>query len=137
MISIVAGNKGEGKTKKLIEMANESLNNVNGNIVYIDNNNKHMFNLNHNIRFISTTDFPLQDYKEFYGFICGIISEDHDINEIYFDGLLELAHLGIDKLQELINKLKSISDKYNIQFIISISCELKTLPDYLKSFLVA
>lgn len=137
MIKIVASEKGEGKTKQLIEMANESVKKSKGHIVFIDSSNRYMYELNHKIRFISTTDFPLMDYHEFYGFVCGIMSEDHDIDEIYFDGLLKLAHLNVKESQVLLDKLKSISDKYNVRFVISISCETKKLPENLKEYLVA
>ena len=137
MIRIVAGLNVERKTKKLIEMANDSNKISKGNIVFIDNNERHIYELNHSIRFICTNDFPLDNYREFYGFVCGILSEDHDIEEVYFDGLLKLSHSKIEEIQLLIDKLKIVSDKYNVRFVISISCESNKMPEYLKEYCVA
>ena len=137
MIQIVAGEIGEGKTKKLIKMANTAVKKAKGHIVYIDRSNRYMYDLNHDIRFISTNNFDLNVYKEFFGFGCGIISEDHDIEQIYFDGLLKLSNLKLDNISTVINKLDTLSNMYNINFITTVTCETKTLPESLKQFLVA
>ncbi|TCT14960.1 hypothetical protein EDC18_104110 [Natranaerovirga pectinivora] len=137
MISIVAGDTGEGKTRQLISMANKSVKTSKGNIVFIDKCKKYSYEINHKVRLINTGEFPLMNANEFYGFVCGILSEDHDIHEIYFDELLKLAKIDIDSVSSLIDKLKKVSDRYNVHFIISISCELKSLPEYLKEYLVA
>ena len=137
MIRIVAGVTGEGKTKRLIDMANTAVKQTKGHIVFIDNSKRYMYDLNHDIRFISTKEFPLYGCQEFYGFVCGIMSEDHDIEEIYFDGLLKLANVDLDQMQDIITKLRIVSDQYNVRFVISVTCTTKTLPDELKEYLVA
>jgi hemerythrin superfamily protein len=137
MIQVLIGNKGEGKTKQLIDRANESVKGSKGHIVFIDDSNRHIYELNHKIRFINTTDFPMKNENEFYGFVCGIMSEDHDIEEIYLDGLLKLAQTDIHTAQNLIQKLTKLSERYNVKFIISITCETKTIPDDLKVYFVA
>lgn len=137
MIQIIAGEKGEGKTKHLIDMANRSAKSSNGHVVYLDNDRDHIFDLHHNIRFIETSDFPVAGHKEFYGFICGILSQDHDIDYVYIDGLLKLSRLSLEEAQSFIEKLKEIAEKYNVKFIIGMSCKAKEIPENLKEFLIA
>lgn len=138
MIRLVAGDPGEGKTKNLITMANESVKTTNGHIVYLDADSSHIYSLNHKIRYINTSEFPINDYKEFFGFMCGIISEDNDITEIYVDGLLRLAHLpSISDADELMKKLNKVANNFNVQLIISITCSTDVIPEFLKEYLVA
>jgi predicted ATP-dependent serine protease len=138
MISLVAGDPGEGKTKNLITMANESVKSSNGNIVYLDADSSHMYSLSHKIRYINTSEFPINDFKEFFGFMCGIISEDNDITQIYIDGLLRLAHLpSIKDADELVAKLNTVANSFNIKLIISITCNNNVIPEFLKEYLVA
>jgi hypothetical protein len=138
MIRLVAAEAGEGKTKNLITMANEALKTTKGHIVYLDGDSSHMYDLNHKIRYTNLSEYPISDYKEFFGFMCGVLSEDNDIDEIYADGLLKLAHLEeISKSDELVQKLKTLSDKFNTKFVFSVCCDAKSLPEFMKEFLVA
>lgn len=137
MIQIVAGETGKGKTKTLIQMANNVSKTSRGHVVYIDNNKKHIFDLHHNIRFIEASEFPLESFNEFFGFLCGILSEDFDIEHIFIDGLLKVAHIDEETGALLINKIKELSDKFNIRFIISLSCKEEVLPVNLHQYLVA
>lgn len=138
MIRLVAGDTGEGKTKDLIKMANDAVKSTNGHIVYLDGDSSHMLHLNHEIRYTNISDYPIADYKEFFGFMCGILSEDSDISEIYADGLLKLAHLsGIENSDELVVKLKTLSDMFNVRFVFSINCDLHMIPNFLKEYIVA
>jgi hypothetical protein len=137
MIKIIAGEKGEGKTKQLINMANEAAKTSSGHVVFVDDDKRHIYDLNHSIRFIKATDFPIEDDKEFFGFLCGILSEDHDIDQLYIDGLLKVSHLSLQGAAVFLEKLKNVSEKYNTRFIISINCKDRDVPENLKPFLVA
>ena len=85
MVQIIAGRKGKGKTKYLLEMANSSIAEAKGTIVFLDKNVKHMFELDRKIRLINVFDFPIETLDSFLGFLCGIISQDHDLEEIYLE----------------------------------------------------
>lgn len=137
MIRLVTGSTGEGKTKELINMANTTLKTTSGHIVYVDLDSSHMYDLRHEIRYINISDYPIDNDYEFFGFICGILSEDNDISEIYADGLLRQAHIEqISATESLINKLKMVSDKFNVRFICSITCNDCDLPEFLKAYVV-
>lgn len=129
MVEIICGEKGKGKTKHLLEKANASIKTAQGNVVYLDKSQKHMYELSNKVRLINVTDFPLTNCDEFLGFICGIVSQDHDLQEMYLDSFLTIAALNDDNLQHAIEKLDIISEKYNVKFIVSISKNEKDLPE--------
>lgn len=85
MIDIIAGAKGKGKTKILIQQVNDDIKLTKGTIVYLDKNNKHMYELSNQIRLIVVPEFNVTDTDMFLGFIAGIISQDHDLDKIYLD----------------------------------------------------
>lgn len=133
----MAGEKGKGKTKNLIKMANEASKSSKGHVVFIDDDRRHIYDLDHQIRFIEANEFPIDNLNEFFGFICGIISEDFDIDHIFIDGLLKVANIDENMSSVLIDKLNELSEKFNIKFVISLSCKVDILPENLKDYLVA
>ncbi len=123
MVSLITGEKGKGKTKYLLDMANSAVNTAAGNIVYIDKNNKHMYELNRKVRLIDASRFPLKSGDEFIGFICGIASQDHDLEKIFLDSFLKNARLTDDNagIKEYIDQLEEISKLCSVDFILSVS----------------
>ena len=102
MVKFILGVKGSGKTKRMIDMANESVKSSNGSIVYIDRDRNHIYDLNRNIRLIETGEFQLENLKSFYGFICGVISQNFDIEKIYIDGQKIVSNAEDDCLEKFI-----------------------------------
>lgn len=136
MVRLVAAKTGEGKTTRLIDEANEALKTTKGHIVYVDASNAHMYDLKHEIRYINLKEYPLNDYHEFYGFLCGVLSEDNDISIIYVDSLLKLAHLqNVQNSELLISKLKAITDKFNVQLVASLKGDPSEVPEFLQEFI--
>ena len=133
MVQIIAGKKGKGKTKHLLERANAAVKTAKGSIVYLDKSSKHMYELSNKIRLINVTDFPVSNCDEFLGFICGIVSQDHDLQEMYLDSFITIAGLEDNQLQHAIEKLDIISEKYNVRFILSISKDEHNLPECAKA----
>ena len=93
LVQLIIGNKGRGKTRYLLEKVNSEVKDTLGNICYLDKSSKHMFELNNRVRLINVSDFAIENTDEFIGFICGIISQDHDLEQMYFDSFLKIAHL--------------------------------------------
>ena len=137
MIHILTGEKGDGKTKKILDMANEAIKSAHGNIIFIDNDNKNMYGLHYNIRFIETSDFPISNYRELVGFICGIVSQDNDIEKIYIDSIDKiLKSFDKDDLQKLAKKLTDLSQKYSLEFILSMSATIDEIPFELRNLVI-
>ena len=137
MIQIIAGEKGKGKTKELLAKVNQSVVAANGNIVYLDKSQKHMYELNNKVRLINVTDYPIDNCDQFLGFLCGIISQDNDLEEMYLDSFLTIASIETDdEIQHAIEKLDIISEKYNVTFILSVSRDESKLPECAKAKIV-
>ena len=137
MIEIIAGEKGKGKTKELLAKVNHSVAAASGNIVYLDKNQKHMYELNNKVRLINVMDYPIDNCDEFLGFLCGIVSQDHDLEEMYLDSFLTIAFAETDdEIQHAIEKLDIISEKYNVKFILSVSRDESKLPECAKAKIV-
>ena len=137
MIEIISGEKGKGKTKELLNKVNTSITSATGNIVYLDKSQKHMYELNNKIRLINVNDFQIDNCDEFLGFICGVISQDHDLEEMYLDSFLTIASIDSDELlNHAIQKLDVISEKYNVKFILSVSKDESKLTDIAKAKIV-
>ncbi|MBO4889402.1 MAG: twitching motility protein PilT [Lachnospiraceae bacterium] len=134
MIQLIVGAKGKGKTKHLLEKVNNAVKTVDGNIVYLDKNAKHMYELKNRIRLINTSEFPFTSTDEFIGFLCGIVSQDHDLQELYLDSFMDVAFIKDKKdVEEVFVKLDSISSQFSVDFIISISLEMEEVPEKFKS----
>ena len=137
MIQLIIGEKGKGKSKVLLEKANTEIKSVNGNIVYLDKSAQHMYELNNKIRLIDVTGFPITNSDEFLGFICGIISQDHDLEQMYLDSFLKIAHLEDADVTASMEKLAKISEQFGVNFIISISLTKEQLPESMKDSIIA
>lgn len=133
MIQLIVGNKGKGKTKHLLDKVNAEIKEVEGNVVYLDKSRKHMFELNNKIRLIDVPDYLISNSDEFIGFICGIISQDHDLQYMYLDSFLQIACLKDGEIGATIDKLETISAKFHVDLVLSISVDESELPDNLKS----
>ena len=132
MIDIIAGAKGKGKTKILIQQVNDDIKLTKGTIVYLDKNNKHMYELSNQIRLIVVPEFNVTDTDMFLGFIAGIISQDHDLDKIYLDSFLTTACIK-DNLDYAVEKLDALSEKFGVSFVISASVDKENL--YRNTFL--
>lgn len=132
MVQIIAGQKGKGKTKILINKVNDEVKSSTGSIVYLDKSNKHMYELSNKIRLINVRDFLINNYSEFLGFICGIISQDRDLERVYVDSFLRIANIDEKEIKNLLEKLTNISEQFNIDFIISVSMDSNNLPEEYK-----
>lgn len=130
MVQMIVGKKGKGKTKHLLDQVNTAIKEANGTIDYLDKSTKHMFELNNKIRLIDVSSYPLKNYEEFIGFICGIISQDRDVEKMYLDSFLKLSHLEADNsgMEDCINQLEKISNDFKVDFILSVSMDREEIP---------
>ena len=129
MVELIVGKKGKGKTKVLLDKVNGAVKDANGSIVYLDKSTKHMYELNNKVRLIDVSGFPVKNADEFVGFICGILSQDHDLEQMYLDSFLKLSCLEGEDIEATYRTLETISEKYHITFVLSISMDADTLPE--------
>ncbi len=133
MVQLIVGNKGKGKTKCLLNKVNTEVKNILGSVVFLDRNTKHMFELNNKVRLIVVPEFMIENSDEFLGFVSGVISQDHDLQQMYFDGFLSIACLEGKDITSTIEKLERLGEKFNVDFVLSVSMDESELPEAVKS----
>ena len=134
MIQVFCSKRGSGKTKQLIDLANSQLEKAKGNSVYIDDDTSYITQIDSRIRFIATNDFEINDYKAFYGLLCGIISEDYDIENIYIDGEFSINSSTNNEASFWFKKIDELSSKFNINIYMNVHYEKKDIPEFIKEF---
>jgi hypothetical protein len=124
MVKLLVGHKGSGKTKQMIDIANQSVESSRGSIIFINKDQRLMYDLKYRIRVICMEDFEhVTNSDEYIGFLYGIISSDHDIETIFVDSILKHADFKMSDLPEFIDRLKDISKNYGMDFVVSVSAE--------------
>ena len=136
MVQIIAGKKGKGKTKYLLDMANTAIKESKGSVVYLDKSSKHMYELSNKIRLINVAEFPVHSPEGFIGFICGIISQDHDLETMFLDSFLKLASLEGEDISSVDAELDDIGKKYHVNFVLSVSMDGEELPENAKGMIL-
>ena len=136
MVQIIVGVKGKGKTKRLLEMANEAVKNAKGTVVYLDKSAKHMYELSNKIRLINVNDYEIMSSDGFTGFVSGIISQDHDLETMFLDSFLKLANLEGGDITPVVDTLEKVGEKYNVNFVLSVSMDAADLPENAKKDVV-
>ena len=129
MVQVIAGKKGKGKTKHLLDRANSAIRDSKGSIVYLDKSSKHMYELSNKIRLINVNEYPINSSEGFIGFICGIISKDHDLEMMFLDSFLKLACLEGEDISETVSILENIGERYHITFVLSVSMDADQMPE--------
>lgn len=129
MISLILGKSGSGKTKVLIENANEEKARGNGNIVFIDTDDTHIFTLDYAIRLINAKKFNITNVDSLYGFIAGIVSRDYDIEKIYIDGIYQIVEFSNEELSDLVKRLNELSKINQIEILMGLDKEEGELPE--------
>lgn len=138
MVQLIVGNKGKGKTKHLLDKVNSQIVEAKGNIVYLDKSTKHMYELNNKVRLIDVSEYMVSNADEFIGFVCGIISQDHDLEAMYLDSFLKIACVEEVDLEVVLKKLDAVSKQFNIDFTVSVGVDESALaPSFKEQIIVS
>ena len=137
MVKILAGEKGEGKTKRMIDMANAAGKEAKGNIVFVDDDNSHMYDLHYSVRFVETPKFIMEDPQVLRGFVCGILSQNSDIETVYIDGLNHIMDRISDAdFTSFIQELDKTSKEAEMDMVMIISRKTDALPAEVQQYLI-
>ncbi|MDQ2087148.1 hypothetical protein RBH29_11995 [Herbivorax sp. ANBcel31] len=136
MIKVICGKKGVGKTRVLVDSSNSLVDTCSGDVVFIDGSSQLMYELNHKIRFINLSEFPLQVSGSFIflGFLCGVISGNYDISGVFVDNVSKVIGEDNDELKKLFDGINKLSDEYNIDFYMSIEGDPNSMPEFIKEY---
>lgn len=136
MIKLITGQKGTGKTKKIIEMANEAQNNCHGSIVFLDDDNRYMYDLHHQIRFINVNDFDINNADVLEGVIIGLLAGNFDMELIFVDGILRMIPEKMDELESFFASLDKLTKSSNVDIVLTISAKTEDIPAGLRQFII-
>lgn len=137
MIQIIFGKRGSGKTKRILDMANTSIKESKGDVLFIDDDNRYMFDLKHQVRFINASEYGVQGEDSFYGFINGILAGNFDVSTIFIDAFLHMVKTDkpdIHKLENFFVKLAETSERCSVDFIISFSEDPELVPESIRKY---
>ncbi len=136
MIQVIAGKKGSGKTKRIIDMANTASKESSHDIVFIDDDNDYMFDLRHEVRFINAGEYQLLNDQMFMGFLCGAVAQNFDVGQIYVDAFKKLIKADLSTTAWLFERLEVISQAHNVNFVLSISEDPDNLPEFIQKYVI-
>ena len=128
MVELIVGSKGKGKTKVLLEKAADAVKNANGNVVYVDKNKQHMYELSNKIRLIDITQYPVKGEAGFLGFVSGVIASDHDLEYLILDSFLTIAGINDADMTETLTALINLSNNVGVKLCVSISKDEAEIP---------
>lgn len=135
MLQLLIGKKGTGKTKVLIANVNEASKSAAGNVVFISNNtSQNMYDITSKVRMTDTSEFDIDTWDEFFGFICGIISGNFDITNIFIDGTLKIVKGTMEGFEDFLANIDGLGKKFDIDFELSVSIDADSAPEYIKKY---
>ena len=136
MIKIIAGNKGSGKTKRLIDMTNETAKTSAGNVVFLDKDNSYMYEIDRAVRFVNVNDYHVKSAEMFLGFLGGMLASNYDISVIFIDAFLKLINIDVTAADWFFASLEQYGQKHDVTFVLSVSADPEALPEFCKKFVI-
>ena len=136
MIQVIAGKKGSGKTKRLIDLTNTTARDAEHDVIFLDDDNRYMFDVDHKVRFINAEDYHIHNADMFIGFLCGMLSSNFDIGTVFIDAFLKLCHLELADTEKVVATLAELGEKHQVDFVLSLSADPEELPAHLKQYVI-
>ncbi len=136
MIQVVHGKKGSGKTKRIIDMANNAVKEQTGIVVFIDDDNRYMFDVQQPVRFVNAGEYGMSSPEMFYGFLCGMVSQNFDITYVVVDAFLKLVNVKVDETEWFFNQLATLAEKNDVTFVLSVSGDDTDAPEYVRKYFI-
>lgn len=136
MIQVIHGKTGSGKTKRILDMANTAIKEHSGSVIFVDNDNRYMYDLRHEVRFVNAGEYDSNSPEMFFGFLCGMLAQNFDISIIFIDAFLKLIKTDIANTAEFFERLDDLSEKHNVDFVLSIKVEDAEAPEFLVKYFI-
>ena len=136
MIQVIHGKKGSGKTKKILDMANAAIKEQKGDVIFIDDDNRYMFDLRHEVRFVNAGEYGSDSPEMFFGFLCGMLAQNFDISVIFVDAFLKLVKTDVENTAVFYERLEKLSEKHTVDFVISVNCDDAVAPEFIKKYFI-
>jgi len=134
LIQVIYGEKGTGKTKQIVELANAEAQTAKGVVVYLDRSNNRMHDLDRAIRLVDASHYGLSSQKDILSFIKGMLAANFDIEKIFIDGLSRLLDCNVADLEEIYTGLDAIAKEFDVSFVITASAAKENLPAFIAKY---
>ena len=129
MIQIIAGKKGSGKTKRLIDMTNNAVKTSSGNVVFLDKNDSYMYEVDRAVRFVNVEEYSVSSAEMFLGFLGGMLASN-------YDAFLKLIKIDLADAKWFFDSLEKYAQKHDVTFVLSVSADPEALPDFCKGYII-
>lgn len=136
MIQVVYGKKGSGKTKRILDMANKMVDAQHGDVVFVDDDNRYMFDLRHEVRFVNAGEFQMKSADMLFGFLCGMLAQNFDVKVVFIDAFLKLIKTDVNETEWFFQRLNEISKSHEIDFVFSIGMAGEDLPAFIHPYFI-
>lgn len=137
MIQVIYGKKGSGKTKRILDMANHMVDTQHGDVVFVDDDNRYMFDLRHEVRFVNAGEYGIRSADMFFGFLAGMLATNFDVKVIFIDAFLKLTKTtDIAEMGWFFENLDAYTKAHEIDFVLSIGLDADDLPEFVKPYLI-
>jgi len=136
MIELIVGKKGSGKTKRILEMVNKEAVESKGDVVFIDDDKRYMYDVKHEVRFVNVKEYGVDCEKKLYGFLCGMLAQNFDISAIYVDAFLHVVKKSPAELEQFFRDLVKQSEEHGVKFVFNVSADISELPEYMREFVI-
>lgn len=134
MLNVIIGEKGTGKTAKLLEAVSAAEKSATGSVVFINKGQRHVLDLSHQVRLVDTDDYKVTTYDEFYGFICGILSQNYDIAHIFVDSITKIVDDTNENFEKFLERVDKVAGECNAEIQIILSMNPNDATDGVKKF---
>ena len=135
MLKLLIGVKGTGKTKTLIELANDALSKTQGDVVCIEKGVKLRYDVKYQARLINTNEYLVFDAETLYGFIAGILASNHDVSDLFVDSALKICNEDIAAFEKLVLAVDELCSKMNVNVVMTSSLPVEEASDTIKKYL--
>ncbi|MGN0778741.1 MAG: hypothetical protein ACI4MJ_06295 [Aristaeellaceae bacterium] len=136
MIQIIAGKKGSGKTKRLINMTNDTARTASSSVVFLDKDNSYMFDVDRAVRFVNVNDYHVSNSDMFVGFLGGMLASNYDVGVIFVDAFIKLTHTELADAKPIVDILEELGEKHRVKFVLSVSEAPELLPEFMKGYVI-
>ena len=131
MVKLIIGNKGSGKTKRLIEAVNTTSEQSNGNVVCIEKGDTLNTSVTHKARLINTETYGIVGFNALYGMICGVCASNYDVTDVFVDATLRIVGRDYDQLADFFDRICALSEETNTNYVFTVSCDEADLPAHI------
>ena len=134
MINVIIGEKGTGKTARLIDAVHTAEQAATGSVVFVNKGKRHVLDLSHNVRLVDTEEYGVATYDAFYGFVCGILSQNYDIAHIFIDSITKIVNDDMAALESFLDKINVVAEQNNAEIQIILSMNPADASDGIKKY---